>query len=537
MFRTKILWSFIALGLIAVLQGAIGYVALDTANQNVQKGRVANELLVGYMDLLSNKQLLRTLLTNELNGLESDPQQSQVHYRNMLRSLDTLDQLAKTAYELNHGNPELLPELTERKQSLVLLRKGVLQLGSAMTASNWKVQAATVQEKRERLKQIFDISDGQDLRFALTQSIARERLITARDRTAADVSLGFMNTVVVTATVALTLVLIALAAYFVGSLSTTLNRLIRGANELQAGNLSHRITALGTDEFSQIARSMNEMAKEISRLRDSDKLAREQLELQVRERTSDLQEALHRLEKIELRRRQMFADISHELKTPTTAIRGEAEISLRHLGAESADARETLQRIVQYTQQLSHVVDDMLTLSRSDIDALVLDRKLVDVSKLCKESIDSFLPQITTMNCTIEQHLLTDGLVLGDAQRLKQVFNIILDNAIQYAGTNALIRITTASVENEEQLRRCHITFEDTGPGLPANEATRVFERHFRGVQAKILRPDGSGLGLSLAAAIVRAHQGLIEFHSEEGNGTCVTVNLPAFDSTIEDIT
>lgn len=535
MFKTRILLAFVALALVAVAQGVIGYFAMVTASQNVQKGRVANELLVGYMDLLSNKQLLRTQLTSEMTGLESDPQQSQVYYYNMIRALDTLDRLAETSKGLTQGDQELLPEHEERRQSLLILRKGVDQLGSVMTASEWKFEAVTPQQKRQKLDQIFDVSDGQDLRVALTQSIARERLITARDRAAADVSLNFMTNVVVIATIGLALFMVLLAFYFVRSLSKPVERLIKGAESLQAGNLSYRIPAFGRDEFSQVARSMNDMAREIARLRTNDQLAREQLEVQVSERTNDLQEALHRLEKIELRRRQMFADISHELKTPTTAIRGEAEISLRHGGNSTSECKETLERIVQYTQQLNYIVDDMLTLARSDIDALVLDRRAVDVSTLCHESIAYFRPQISQKSCVVEAQIQSDSLVLGDAQRLKQVLNIVLDNAIHYSGSKAVIRISTASVEDSENMRRCEVTIEDNGPGIPEKELARVFERHYRGTMAKLIRPDGSGLGLPLAAAIVRAHHGTIEINSKENKGCRVTINLPAFDSVIEE--
>ncbi|WP_394672800.1 sensor histidine kinase [Limnobacter sp.] len=241
------------------------------------------------------------------------------------------------------------------------------------------------------------------------------------------------------------------------------------------------------------------------------------------------------MEKIELRRRQMFADISHELKTPTTAIRGEAEISLRRSSHDAAGYRETLERIVQYTQQLNYIVDDMLTLARSDIDALVLDRKAVDISVLCRESVAFFKPQIAQRGYVVETEILSNSLVLGDAQRLKQVFNIILDNAIHYSGANGVIRISTASIEDTENMRRCLITIEDNGSGIPEHEVKRVFERHYRGGMAKKIRPEGSGLGLPLAAAIVRAHHGSIELSSGQNKGCRVTVNLPAFDSMIED--
>lgn len=535
MFKTRILLAFVALAFVAIAQGVIGYFAMITASQNVQKGRVANELLVGYMDLLSNKRMLRTQLTNQLIGLEFDQQQSQIYYYNMLRTLDTLDRLSETSRNLTRGDKELFPEHEERRESLEILRKGVNQLGSIMTTSEWKFEAVTPQTKRQKLNQIFDVSDGQDLRVALTQSIARERLTTARDRAAADVSLNFMTKVVVIAAIGLALFMVALAFYFVKSLSKPVDGLIKGAQALRAGNLSHRIPAFGRDEFSQVASSMNDMAREIARLRANDQQAREQLEVQVSERTNELQEALHRLEKIELRRRQMFADISHELKTPTTAIRGEAEISLRYGTNDAGEHKETLERIVQYTQQLNYIVDDMLTLARSDIDALVLDRRAVDISALCHESITYFRPQISQKGCAVEAQIQSSSLILGDAQRLKQVLNIILDNAIQYSGPNAVIRVSTVSVEDAENMRRCEVTIEDNGPGIPENELGRVFERHYRGTMAKLIRPDGSGLGLPLAAAIVRAHHGTIEISSEENKGCRVTINLPAFDTKIED--
>jgi signal transduction histidine kinase len=536
MFRNKLLLAFLLLGLAALAQGAITAFAIKTANDNVQRGRLANELYAGFIEILSQKHQLRLGLTNAIVGINNDPQQRQVFYSEMLRTLDNLDMLAIKAHRLNRNNLSKEPEHQQRLESIQLLRKGVLQVGEIMETEAYSRRASSPEEKRTLLTNIFDIADEKDLRAVLFQSISRERLATARDRTAADVSLQFMNNVMLVATSTLILCMFALAWYFYLALSRPIDKLVRGATALREGNLDYQIPDLGKNEFANVAESINSMAREIAELSAKDKQIKAELEAQVEERTSDFKETLHRLEKVDLRRKQMFADISHELRTPTTAIRGEAEITLRYSTSDPDDYRTTLTKIVDYSHALSRVIDDMLTLARSDIDAFVLDRQPVCFYDICQRAVTNShaATQNKRVQLTKPKHL--NAWVLGDAQRLEQVLIIGLENALCYSPEGACIEIAAALSTDQEGLSYVTCRIRNEGAGINKKELSRVFDRHFRGIQAQSMRPDGSGLGLSLAKTIVRAHRGTITIDSNENEYTELTISLPILEVANGDI-
>lgn len=523
--------AFSILGLAAVIQATITLFALKTANENVQRSRLANELYTGFIELLSQKHRLRLELTNALVGFDTDPQQRQVFYSKMLRTLDNLDNLTAKVYDLNIDDAAKEPEHKQRLESLKLLRKGVLQVGDLMETDSYARKAASLQEKRLLLTNIFDITDEQDLRATLLQSISRERLATERDRAAADVSLQFMNYAMTIAIISVVAFVFMLSRYFYLAFSRPIDQLMVGAAALKKGDLDHRIPESGNDEFSDLARSMNGMASEIAQLRIEDKRIKSQLEAQVKERTSDFQETLHRLEKVDLRRKQMFADISHELRTPTTAILGEAEITLRYNTSNIDDYRTTLEKIVNYSHALSRVIDDILTLARSDIDAFVLDKRPLQFDELCALTIKSCQATADDKEITVSVTKFPPAQVLGDAQRLEQVLRIGLENAIAYTPSGGKIAISTTIETDKEKHCYYKLCIRNEGPGISAAELPRVFDRHFRGAYAQSVRTDGSGLGLPLASTIIRAHQGHIDIHSHEGEYTELKISMPILES------
>ena len=212
------------------------------------------------------------------------------------------------------------------------------------------------------------------------------------------------------ATLALTALL--LAAYFCASPAPSLDLLTQGAQSLQRGDLSHRIPALGFNEFSAMARSFNVMAGEIAEHRQRDAIARQQLEELVQERTGELQRALEALQEMDRRRRQLYADISHELRTPTTAIRGEAEITLRGVDRGAEEYKAALTRIVETSRQLGLVIEDLLTLTRSDADALSLQRRPLDLSSPLEEALAQARVVAHERQVTIEVQAWSQPLLL-----------------------------------------------------------------------------------------------------------------------------
>lgn len=533
MFRTRIFWAFSILAVISIIQGVLGWSVLKVADQNIQRGRIANELLSGFVDLSSNKNKLRIFLSESYLGRPINAEEFKTTQQSMVQNLDQLELLSQRAYQLQAGKPEMDEEHIERLKALRVLRLGVNGIGEQIplfTARAESKQALSWQD----INQVFDMAAGQDLRDLLASSISRERLATARDRAAADASIQQLNKLAVSATITVAMIAVLLALYFLRALSTPFRRISEGAKALESGNLDFRISETQNDEFSQLARAVNHMAKELSQFRGKEIAARAELEQLVRERTMEVQEGLHRMEKLDLRRRQMFADISHELKTPTTAIRGEAEIMLRGRDKTADEYKDSLSRVLDSSKHLGMVIEDMLTLSRSDIDSLVFDRRPVVLKEILLESIAQVQPFCSKKQIQIQSTLPSAALVLGDRQRLKQLFVIILDNAVQYSGTNTTITVATSEVIDEEHNPFCEIRICDSGMGISPEDQSKVWKRHYRSDKAKQIRADGQGLGLPLASAITRAHFGTILLESEEDVGTCVILKFPVFDSTMD---
>jgi signal transduction histidine kinase len=273
------------------------------------------------------------------------------------------------------------------------------------------------------------------------------------------------------------------------------------------------------------------MASELRQHRQKETQARQRLEELVHIRTNELQHALTTLQQLDLRRRQLFADLSHELRTPTTAIRGEAEITLRGKDKPIDEYKFALQRIVSISQQLGMVIDDVLTMARSDIDMLVFDRQLLDVEEPLHEAIEQLRAAIEARELTLYTHLVNTQ-IMGDAQRLRQIFTLILDNAICYSHRQGVIEIDGHPVEHPDYGRTWQLMITDRGIGITPEELPRVFERHYRSELARQHRPDGSGLGLAIAAALVRAHGGHIHLDSTLGQGTTVCVYFPRYEQS-----
>lgn len=533
MFRTRIFWAFSILAVISIIQGVLGWSVLKAADQNIQRGRIANELLSGFIDLSSNKNKLRILLSESYLGRSVNPEEFKTTHQSMVQNLDQLEYLSQRANQLHAAKPEMASENAERLQALQILRLGVNRIGEQMPLFTDRSEANQTPNWQD-INQVFDVAAGQDLRDILAASISRERLATARDRASADASIQQLNQLAISATITVSIIAVLLALYFLRALSKSFQRISEGAKALESGNLDFRISEAQNDEFSQLARAVNSMAKELSQFRGNEIAARAELEKLVQERTYEVQEGLHRMEKLDLRRRQMFADISHELKTPTTAIRGEAEIMLRGRDKTVDEYKDSLSRVLDSSRHLGMVIEDMLTLSRSDIDSLVFDRRPVVLKDIVLESVSQIQPFCHKKQMQVESELSTDSMILGDRQRLKQLFVIILDNAVQYSSSASVIKLTAQEFIDEEHNRFCQIRICDSGMGISEEDQGKVWKRHFRSERAKQIRADGQGLGLSLASAITRAHFGTIELESKVNVGTCVTVKFPIFDATMD---
>lgn len=524
MFGRRLSLALVCLALAALLQGALSWWAIESASAQVTRGRVASDVVKAHWQLAASKQRLRSWTSQALLLPHANPAERDEHIRDMRQTLDRLHALNLKALALDPDKARAQRDWRERQDTLTILRHSVDELDLALRHVRPLPPNADPAATWDAIKRTFDTSQGQDLRERVRQTIAREQEAEQRERNAADRALLQLAGGVLLATMAIALLAAALGLYFAKALRKPLNNLSSGAQALQRGELDHRMDERGTDEFAAVAHTLNAMAVELQQHRERETQARHELEHQVNVRTAELQEALQTLQQVDASRRQLFADISHELRTPTTAIRGEAEIALRGKTKTSSDYQDSLRRIVEIAAQLGQVIDDLLTMARSDAQALWVQTQAMQVAAPVNEALAQVqaLAQQRQVAVVWNNMAAPDLMLSGDGSRLRQLLVLLLDNAIRYSDEGAQVNLQTLTEGKYWQAR-----VQDHGIGIAADELPRVFERHFRGEQARRHRADGVGLGLSLARVLAQAHGGTLDIASAVGQGTIVSLRLP----------
>jgi two-component system, OmpR family, sensor kinase len=231
-----------------------------------------------------------------------------------------------------------------------------------------------------------------------------------------------------------------------------------------------------------------------------------------------IEAAFEQRRRSEERLRRFVADASHELRTPLTSIRGYAELFRRGAESRPEDLAKSMSNIESEASRMGVLVDDLLLLARLD-QGRPLEREPVDLAVVASEAVES--AAAIDPDRTIE--LVADGPVriVGDASRLRQVIDNLLDNARVHA-PGSPVRIEV-SLHGEEALLR----IADRGPGLDPEMEGRIFERFTRGDPSRSRGTGGVGLGLSIVQAIVAAHGGAVTASSGERGGTVFDVRLP----------
>ncbi len=533
MFRKRLQYALYLLAIAVTAQGTISWWALDVATTQVMRGRVASDLQINFEKLSETKQRLKTWASQAVTGLANDPQTKDRYLDDMGLLLARLKELDAKWKRVSNESPSDIPaDMLARSEALTLLESSLSTLRTEMSNLLPAVPGQDVQVSWRRLANAFDLSEGRDLRTVLSQSIAREELAVVRERTAADDSLALVRGLALGATLTLGLAACLFALYFSNALRRPLDELQAGTEALQKGDLSYQIPVLRRDEFGKIAMTLNELATELARHEKREGEVRQQLQDQVLARTNELQNALHKLQLMDARRRQLFADISHELRTPTTAIRGEAEVTLRGKDKPVEEYKATLVRITEISQHLGSVIKDLLDLARNDIEALSIQHEAVDVQEVLREAVAQVQAPASQRQITVQTELLAEQpKVSGDPQRLRQLFTLVLDNAVQYSNVGGRVVVSTRKHTNSEGYGVWQLEVQDEGVGIEPHELPRVFERKFRGERAKAQREDGSGLGLNIAQTLARAHDGTILLKSQVGQGTQVTIDLPTMEA------
>ncbi len=284
------------------------------------------------------------------------------------------------------------------------------------------------------------------------------------------------------------IVIAGIIAFFIArSITKPIETLSQASQRIAKRELNTTVPDLGRDEIGTLARNFNEMS---NHLEESDRL-----------------------------RKQMTADIAHDLRTPLTVINGYVE-SMRD--GDLAVTPERLELIANETTRLSKMVDDLRLLSIADAGELNLQKQLSTPNELLQHCLKLFEDQAIRKSITLKlEPLSTNPKVLIDEDRMIQALSNLLNNAIDYSpeGSQVLLRLSETNTE---------VIFEiiDSGPGIDPSELPYIFERFHRADRSRQKSDSHSGLGLAIAKAIITAHQGNISAQTVLGQGTKIQIRL-----------
>jgi two-component system OmpR family sensor kinase len=232
-------------------------------------------------------------------------------------------------------------------------------------------------------------------------------------------------------------------------------------------------------------------------------------------------ELLSRLDQSFESMRRFVADASHELRTPISVIRGEADVALSK-DRSPAEYKQSLAIVLDESRRLSRLVDDLLNLARADaghVKLQVRDFYLNDLLADCCRTVQSLAAE---RNITVECHPGADLQFRGDEELLRRLVMNLLDNAIRYTPPGGSVE---AALESDGD--RVRIRVADTGIGIPEESAPHIFERFYRADKARSRQDGGFGLGLAIVKWIAESHDGAVELSSRNGAGSAFTVTLP----------
>ena len=284
------------------------------------------------------------------------------------------------------------------------------------------------------------------------------------------------------------LVALVIARWLARGMTQPLRDMAEAARRMETGDYSRRVVTDSRDEVGRLAEAFNRMSAE--------------------------------LDGLEMLRRELVANVSHELKTPISALRAHLENLLD--GVEEPNP-ETLQVMLVQSERLGRLVDELLDLSKLESGDVPLEREPVEVAPLVAQVLSEIQVARPESAVSVSDELPVDlPAVYADRERVHQVLFNLLDNAVRLTPSGG--RVTVSASRHSGSV---DVAVADTGPGISPEDLPRVFERFFR-VDASRSRDDGgTGIGLAIARSVVEAHGGRIWAESERGKGSTFTFELP----------
>lgn len=234
-------------------------------------------------------------------------------------------------------------------------------------------------------------------------------------------------------------------------------------------------------------------------------------------------ELIDRLEKVEIEasrsqaaRKKMLSSISHDIRTPLTSLIGYLEAMKDDIAASGQEKQEYLEILSAKSNALKVLIDDIFLMAKLDADELPMKEEALDFGETARESIIDVLPEINRRGIKLKVLIPEEPCnIVADRQSVARIIGNIVTNALQYGGEGKVLGVVLAETSHTYEL-----LIWDRGPGIPKEELAYVFERSYRGDQARSMLSGGSGLGLAIAKALAEKNGGTIWAESKPGEKT-----------------
>jgi two-component system sensor histidine kinase BaeS len=303
-----------------------------------------------------------------------------------------------------------------------------------------------------------------------------------------------INQVLLLSAIGATVVGLLLGVVLARTFTRPLREMIAATRAVADGDLEQRVAVRSGDELGKLAVAFNQMNDRLAHARDL--------------------------------RRQMTADIAHELRTPISVILGHAEAV--HDGVMSPST-ELFDIIHDEASRLSRLVEELRTLSLAEAGELVLTRQTISPKALLENAIAAHLPNAQQRGITLNLEIEPDLTQINvDPDRMAQVLSNVLSNALRYTPQGGYINLCAKRFADGVELR-----IQDSGPGIDPEELERIFDRFYRSDKSRQRDESGSGLGLAIAKSIVEGHNGRIWAESEPGQGVTIVIALPVQEKSV----
>jgi signal transduction histidine kinase len=388
---------------------------------------------------------------------------------------------------------KILPRAVDESGAIVSEGGAFAQAGSETRPPGSDFILENVIIEKDVLTTTKDTADG----FVTTQTV-EQRLVVEQEIRQATEAEGAEFLANVQQAALIGVIIAAIVAILVGTwlfrqITRPLEELRSAAQTLADGDLSVRIPVSSPDEVGKLAVAFNDMAAEVER-----------------------HEAL---------RRQMVADVAHELRTPLSVMRGNIEAMMDGLLQPS---QGELSEVHHEVLRLARMVEDLRTLSLADAGKLHLAMEPLDAGELVRTAVRRMTPLAKAQDVAIQAKAPDRPVpIRGDEDRLQQALMNLIDNGMRHAPAGGSVEVETGQANG-----KAFLAVTDDGPGIPADELPNLFDRFWRGDKSRSRGGGGSGLGLAIVHQIVTLHVGEVSVESPPAGGSRFIITLPSPDQT-----